>query len=234
MSTSQPVQQPRLVDRLSEFLQRSRIPLLITLIVLVVFVIVYFSWTEWERRTTARSAVQAETAQELFGQWQAEQDPDAKAAVEEELRALLQDIRRSHARRYAGQRAAFIEGNLEYQLERWQPAAEAFLSLGTRSGKSYLTPLALLNAGVSYERLGSVEDALSAYRRMAEGYKDSFLVPEVLFSIGRLEEQQGNFEEALQAYNRLEDEHPLTNWTKLGRNRIIALKVGGDIPADRD
>ena len=62
-----------------------------------------------------------------------------------------------------------------------------------------------------------------------QGYPDSTLVPELLFNIGRLEEQKGDFAAAQAAYNQLEEQHPLSNWTKLGRNRIIALKVDGKI-----
>jgi TolA-binding protein len=212
MSTREQEQKPPITDRLSRFLQKSRIPLLITLIVLVVF--------------------QAETAQELYQQWQDEQDPDAKQSVEEELRLLVTDIRKSYPRQYAAQRAAFLEGALEYELERWEPAAKAFASLASRAPKSYLAPLALMNAGICYERLANPAEALSAYRRVADDYPDSFLVAEVLFAIGRVEEQEGNFQAAVQAYNRLEEEHPLSNWTKLGRNRIIALKIDGKTPGE--
>jgi len=227
MSTREQEPKPRITDKLSRFLQRSRIPLLVTLIVLAVFVIGYFGWTEWERRARERSAVQAEQAQELYREWQSEQDPDARQGLEEDLRARLTDIRKSYPRQYAAQRAAFLEGSLEYELEQWEAAAKAFASLASRAPKSYLAPLALMNAGICYERLGAPQEALSAYRRVVDGYEDSFLVPEVLFAIGRLEEQEGNYPAAVEAYNLLEEQHPLSNWTKLGRNRIIALELDG-------
>jgi len=229
MSSREQEHKPKITDRLSTILQRGRIPLLITMIVLAALVIGYFGYTEWQRRARENSAVQAEKAEELYQQWQAEQDPDGKKAVEDELRSLLSGIRKSYPRQYAAQRASFIQGKLEYQLENWQTAAEAFQSLGTRAPKSYLAPLALMNAGISFERLGDVDQALAAYRKVVDDHPDSTLVPELLFSVGRLQEQKGDFAAAQVAYNQLEEQHPLSNWTKLGRNRIIALKVDGKI-----
>jgi tetratricopeptide (TPR) repeat protein len=232
MSTREHEHKPSITEKLSGFLQRSRIPLLVTLIVLVVFIVGYFGWTEWQRRARENSAVQAEAGQKLYQQWQSEPDPDAKKSLEEELRSLLADIRKSYPRQYAAQRAAFIQGNLEYQLENWPAAAEAFLGLGTRAPKSYLAPLAFMNAGISYERLDDADQALDAYRRVVDRYPENFLVPEVLFSIGRVQEQKGDFTGAEEAYNRLEEEHPLSNWTKLARNRIIALKIDGKLTGE--
>jgi tetratricopeptide (TPR) repeat protein len=232
MSTREHEHKPAITERLSSFLQRSRIPLLVTLIVLVVFVVGYFGWTEWQRRARENSAVQGEAAQKLYQEWQSEPDPEAKKGLEEELRNRLVGIRKSYPRQYAAQRAAFIQGNLEYQLENWQEAAEAFRGLGTRAPKSYLAPLAFMNAGISYERMEDADQAIAAYQRVVDGYPESFLVPEVLFTIGRVQEQKGDFAAAEQAYNRLEGEHPLSNWTKLARNRIIALKIDGKLSGE--
>jgi TolA-binding protein len=227
MSTREHEHKPSITEKLSNFLRRSRIPLLVTLIVLAAFIVGYFVWTEWQRRTKENSAVQAEAAQELYQEWQSEPDPDAKTALEEELRTLLSDVRSSYPRQYAAQRAAFVEGNLEYQLENWEAAAEAFRALGTRSPGSYLAPLAWMNAGISYERAENTEQAVESYRKVVDDYPESFLVPEVLFAMGRTQEEAGDFAAAAAAYNRLEEEHPLSNWTKLARNRIIALEIEG-------
>jgi tetratricopeptide (TPR) repeat protein len=229
MSSREQEHKPKIADTLSNALRRGRIPLLVTMIVLAAFVIGYFGWTEWQRRARETSAVQAEKAQELYQKWLTEQDPDGKKTVEDELRTLLAGIRKSYPRQYAAQRASFILGKLEYQLEHWQAAADAFRGLATRSPKSYLAPLALMNAGISFERLGDTDPALAAYQKVVQGYPDSTLVPELLFTVGRLQEEKGDFAAAQAAYNQLEEKHPMSNWTKLGRNRIIALKVDGKI-----
>jgi hypothetical protein len=54
-------------------------------------------------------------------------------------------------------------------------------------------------------------------------------VPHAMFAMGRLYESSEDFQSAFQVYDRLEDEFPLSNWTKMGRNRIIALRVEGRI-----
>lgn len=77
--------------------------------------------------------------------------------------------------------------------------------------------------------MDDLDQAIAAYQTLAEKHEGSFLVPHALFSLGRLYESQENYESAYALYDRLEDEHPLSNWTKIGRNRIIELKVQGKI-----
>jgi TolA-binding protein len=108
--------------------------------------------------------------------------------------------------------------------------AEAFQTLASRFPRSYLAPLALLYAGVSYEELGDAKQALASYQRLQQRYRDSYLLPRALFSVGRLLEVEGDSAGALKAYNELEDDHPDSNWTKVARNRIILLKTEGKIP----
>jgi tetratricopeptide (TPR) repeat protein len=231
MSTRNQEQQPRFIDRLGRFLQKSRLALIIIVAVLAAFIVGYFGYTELQRRAQENATMQAEKAQELYQEWQAEPatNTEARQKLEDQLRAQLASIRRRYPRQYGAQRAYFIEANLDYDKEQWKPAAEQFSALAARYPRSYLAPLALAYAGVSQEQLGDNDAALQAYEKAVSSYKDSFLVPHLLFSMGRLYEQQGDFEKAFQAYTRLEEEYPLSNWTKVGRNRIIELKIAGKV-----
>jgi len=220
---------PRFVERLAVFLQKNRIVLLVMLIALVLFVVVYFGWSEWNKRTLERSTLMAERAQKLYEQWLGESDESAQSSIRQGLDELIDQILKRYPRQYAAQRARFIRANLAFENEQWQEAAESYSSVADSFPKSYLAPLSLFNAGVAYEQMDDLDQAIAAYQILVEKHEDSFLVPHALFSLGRLYEAQENYESAFAVYDRLEDEHPLSNWTKMGRNRIIGLKVQGKI-----
>ena len=220
---------PRLVDRLADFLHKYRIVLLVVLIALVVFVVAYFSWTEWHKRTRERSTLMAERAQELYENWLEAEEGSDRESLQQELEALIEQIRKRYPRQYAAQRAGFIGANLAFENEQWQEAAEGYRDLAGSFPKSYLAPLSLFDAGVAYEQADELDQAIAAYQDLTENHPDSFLVPHALFSLGRLYEARQEYENAFQAYDRLEDDYPLSNWTKIGRNRIIDLKVKGKI-----
>lgn len=220
---------PRFVDRLAAFLHKYRTVLLVLLIALVVFLVGYFGWTEWNKRSRERSARLVERAQELYAQWQGENEEEARVSTEQELTGIIERIISRYPRRYAAQRAFFIEASVAYEKQQWQLAAESYKAVADSFPKSYLSPLSLFNAGVSYEQLDEVDSAVASYQRIVEEHEQSSLVPHALFSLGRLHELNEEFESAFAVYNQLEDEYPLSNWTKAGRNRIIDLKVTGKI-----
>ncbi len=220
---------PRFVERLTVFLQKNRIVLLVILIALVLFVVVYFGWSEWNKRILERSALMAERAQKLYEEWLGEDDESAQSSIEQELDELIDQILKRYPRQYAAQRARFIRANLAFENEQWKEAAESYSALADSFPKSYLAPLGLFNAGVAYEQMDDLDQAIAAYQILVKKHEDSFLVPHALFSVGRLYESQEDYESAYQQYDRLEDEFPLSNWTKMGRNRIIALKIQGMI-----
>jgi len=220
---------PRFVEQLAVFLHKYRIVLLVILIALVLFVVVYFGWSEWNKRTLERSALMAERAESMYEEWLGQDDESAQSSIQQELAELIDQILKRYPRQYAAQRARFIRANLAFENERWQEAAESYSSVAESFPKSYLAPLSLFNAGVAYEQMDDLDQAITAYQILVEKHEDSFLVPHALFSLGRLYESQEDYENAFQLYDRLEDEYPLSNWTKLGRNRIIELKVQGKI-----
>ena len=230
MSTSQPEAKPRFLDRLSAVLQKGRVPLLIVLIAALAVLVAYFVWSEVQAAAREKSARWAEQAQDLEQQWSAEADAAKKQALEKELTDLVARTLSRYPRQYASQRALLLRAEMAYRSKDWGKAAESYQALANRFPRSYLAPLGLLYAGVSYEELGDAKKALSSYQRIEERYRDSYLVPRVLFSIGRLLETDGDYAGALKAYNRMEDDHPDSNWTKMARNRIVALKTEGKIP----
>ena len=230
MSTSETEAKPRFLERLATILQKGRLILLVLLIAILAGVIAYFVWTEVQNGAREKSALWVEKAQDLQEQWVGEADAAKKQALEQELSELLARILSKYPRQYATQRAYLLQADMAYRAKDWGKAAGSYRALADRFPKSYLAPLSLMYAGVSYEETGDAKLALSSYQRVQDRYKGSYLVPRALFSAGRLLETDGDFTGALKAYNRLEDDHPDSNWTKAGRNRIIELKIEGKIP----
>jgi len=148
---------PRFVERLTVFLQKYRIVLLVILIALVLFLVVYFSWSEWNKRTLERSALMAERTESMYEQWLGESDESAQSSIQQELDELIDQVLKRYPRQYAAQRARFIRANLAFENEQWQEAAESYSSVADSFPKSYLALLSLFNAGVAYEQMDDLD-----------------------------------------------------------------------------
>jgi len=167
----------------------------------------------------------AEELEELFSQWQQLTDEDpAKAETETRILSLGDEIISKYPKKYAAQRAYLIKGDLFFEKGQWSPSKEAYLTLSEKFPKSYLAPVALMNASAALEELEEYEEAASLYKKVSD-YSSDFHpdIPRALFSLGRISETLGNQEEALSAYNLCIDRFPSSSWTKLARDRIIYL-----------
>jgi tetratricopeptide (TPR) repeat protein len=229
MRTPETEAKPKFLDQFASFLGKYRLVLLVILIALLVFVVGYFGYTEWHKGARERSALMAERAQDLFQEWQNEKDETNRKAKEQELRELVDRIVAKYPRQYAAQRALYLKATLAYEKRLWQESAEAYESLVKSFPRSYLAEISLVAAAVCYEQAGDPQAAIGAYKRFSERHGESFLLPHALFSLGRLYELAEDFPAAVQTYNSLDEKFPFSNWTKAGRNRIIALKVQGKI-----
>lgn len=220
---------PTAMDHLANFLSKYRVPLLALLVALVALVLGYFAYSELHKSARERSAMMAERAQEMFEEWTGLEAEAERKAKEQELREQIDRILDKYPRQYAAQRALYLKAGVAYENELWQEAAESYETLARDFPRSYLAEVALSAAAVCREQAGDAQAAIEALKSFSERYAGSLLLPHVLFSLGRLYEQQEDFEAALRTYNSLEESFPFSDWTKAGRNRIIALKVAGKI-----
>jgi len=216
----------KFLRQITNFLQTNRIFLLVLLIIIVVFIITFAIFSEVSKSTTEKSTKIVEQVQLSFDQWGVEEEEDVKKAIEEDILSETGLILEKYPRKYAGQRALFILGNLYFEKEEWDKAAENYKLLADRFPDSYLAPVALVNAAVSLEESGNVEEALSVYESAVTMYRDtSPHTPFILFSLGRLYESMGETETARDRYNEIIDDFSTSSWTNLARNRIISLNV---------
>ena len=215
----------RFLNKLSAFLLKYRIALISSLIALIVVIIGYFIWSENQVKQRENAAILAEEVQELFGRMQIEADAEAKTTIESELMDTIALVMDKYPKQYGALRSQYLRAGVYFEKEQWQQALDDFLQIARERAGGYLVPISLFNAAVCQEDLGQPEEALELYQEIADNHKESHLVPHALLSVGRLYEQLDNPAAALTAYNRLDEEFPLSNWTKIGRNRIIGLEL---------
>jgi TolA-binding protein len=219
----------KLSDVLAHYVHTWRYVLWGVLIAAVVFLIAYFGYSEVNRRRASQSTNAAEEVQDLFDKWSTEGNADKKAGLEKDLLEKADQVVARYPRQYGGQRGLFIRASVRFDKKQWDDAARDYQDLAARFPRSYLAPVSLFDAGVSLEEKGDRDAAQGMYMKVVTGYKDSAVVPRALFGAARIDEEKGAFEEARKKYDTLDSDHPQSGWTKLAKNRIIALKVEGKI-----
>jgi tetratricopeptide (TPR) repeat protein len=230
MSDKSP-RQETLSERLNAFFSRYRLGLIVTASVLLIGIVAAVIVFQIADARAERMLEATEALQRLEADYAALAEEEESAdlqATEEELRAAIADLIDEYPRDYGALRARFVLGGLEWQLENWNAAYEAFLAVAEEHRPNYLTATALFSAAAAAENMGDVDRARELYGRVADGD----LTPNTerahaLFNLGRLAEADGDATLALEYYNRLVDDHTGSNWTSLGRNRIIWLTSQG-------
>jgi tetratricopeptide (TPR) repeat protein len=229
MSDKSPRQEP-LSERLNAFFSRYRIGLIVTATVLLIGIVAAVIVFQVADARAERMLVATEAMQRIEADYAALSDEDSaeRQAIEEELRTAITELIAEYPRDYGALRARFVLGSLEWQLENWSEAYDAFLAVAEEHRPNYLTAPALFSAAAAAENMGENDRARELYGRVADGD----LTPNserahALFNLGRLAEAGDDTTLALEYYNRLVDEHAGSNWTSLGRNRIIWLTSQG-------
>lgn len=216
----------KFLHNITNFIQTNRIFLLVLLGVIIAFIIVFAIISEISKSTTEESTILVEQVQQSFDQWSTETEEVEKQAIEEEILSEIDFILDKYPKKYAGQRALFIRGNLYFAKEEWNGAAESYALLAERFSKSYLAPVALINSAVAHEESGNVDEAIVVYESVLSKYRDvSPQTPYVLFTLGRLYESLDDSETARERYNEIINDFSTSSWTNLARNRIISLNV---------
>lgn len=220
---------PRILDKLSNFLTRHRLPLIVFLVVVAVAVIGLFVVLEITTSRTERSLVLVEALQTSYGEWLL-LDQDQRSTEFDTLVAEIEDLVDSYPRTYAAQRAIYLHAGALTELERWNDVTEHYVDLADRFPDAYLAPISLTRAAVAAENNDDRELALDILNRLVEQYDaESAEIPRALFSIGRINEGLDNIADAAESYNKLIDDYPSSSWTNLARDRIITLTVQGRI-----
>ncbi len=223
-----------LSTRLIETLGKYRKPLVWGMIVIVVALIGTFAYLEIQKQRSERALEMVEDAERLFEQWGDSLDDASETAateLREELEARVDEIVRRFPRKYAANRALFLQAEIAWRAEEWERAARAYEETADAFPDSHLAPVSLYSAGAAFEEAGNTEDAAGRFQRIVDEYGEepTPVVPQALFSLGRFAEEQSSFQEAAEFYRRLVEEHAGSSWTSLARSRIILLTAQGRV-----
>jgi len=229
MNTARTKEKPKFLDRLSAFLAKYRLALLIILITIAVGAVTLFVVLQVTSNQQNKAFVRIEALQKSYGDWLALGN-DEQAAQYDDFESKIQDVLGSYSRGYARERALFIYAESLGELKRWDESLDRYTQVADEFGETYLAPISLTLAAVAAENAGRPEDALAILNRLIDTYDSSNSeIPRALFSVGRINESLDNVADAALSYNRLIDEHPGSSWTNLARARIITLTVQGRI-----
>lgn len=220
--------------RLIEALSRYRKPLIWGMAIFVVALIATFAYLEIQQRRAEEALARIEEAENLYQSWVDALEDDDAAVSEEirvELETAIQDVLRRYPRKYAANRARFLQAEIYWRLEDWVTAAESYRETAEAFPRSHLASVSLYNAGAAFEEAGDLESATESFEELSAEFGDSPspLVPQAVFSLGRIAEETGDFAGAGEHYQRLVENHPGSSWTSLARSRIILLTAEGRI-----
>ncbi|MEW5816501.1 MAG: tetratricopeptide repeat protein [Spirochaetota bacterium] len=220
----------KLLSKIALLIQKNRVVFLVILVLFIGSLIGYAVYSEVTKGIIAKSTLMVEQAQKDYTDWLNEKEETKKATLEEAVKSSLNTILMKYPRLYAGQRALFIRANMAYEKKEWSSAIEDYTKLAKVFPASYLAPLSLENASISYEEAGNLDKAIETYNLINQKYGQSYpAIPKVIFFLGRLYEEKKDYKQAAVQYNNLIDNYAASSWTKLARNRIIYLKAKGDI-----
>ncbi len=214
-----------LKQKLSLIIQKNSYILLGLLIAIVLTVIGLLIYNSLQLKNLEKNTHKIELIMDDFENISSLTDDEEKEKAQKEIKGALDTLIENSKKNYALQRALFIRGNLFFQSEDWDKSIEDFKRLADEFYKSYLAPIALINAATAFEESDRIEEAIEEYQIVVNKYSSvSPEISHVYFSIGRLFEQKSDKTAALEAYNNLLDNFPDSNWTNLARSRIIYLE----------
>ena len=217
------------IERITRFLTRYRKPILISLGVVALATVALVIVLSVQTARTEAALIAVEDLQDQFEAWEA-LDEEAQGAQYDGLAESAAAVVSEYPRTYAAVRARVLDARALAALGRYDEASSRFVEAAEARPRTYLAPVAYMDAAVAAENAGNTDRALELYRRIVDRYSgESAEVPRAVFSIGRVHEQRDEIAEAAEAYRQLIAAHPESGWTNLARNRIIALTVEGRI-----
>ena len=218
----EPKKSVKLADRLIAFIQKRRIVLMTSVIVIFAGIAItggiYFFIETSEK--SAASSIEAFAAR--YDELRATTDDSKK---EEKITALIADLKKvATAKGYSSARAFAIIASIHADKKDWAEAERNWLDSVNAAPKSYLAPISLYNAAAADEEKGDSKKAVELYTKCANDYKDSFpLAPRALFAVGRINEDQKDYTAANATYKKIIEQWPNDNWTKLAHGRILSI-----------
>jgi hypothetical protein len=215
-------------EKLDAFIRANRVVLLVVLAVLVAGVAFIAVYSAVGTATMNASTARIEKLTGDFDAWSSDTDAAKKADAEKALVADLNGVIRKWPRQFASARAYAMLARISQANKDWDGAEKNWVAIADRFPKTFIAPLALINAAAAAEERGANDAASAYYKKVVDKYTGKSVgLPHALFAIGRLAEGSNDYPAALSSYEKLVAQYPGDDWTKLAEDRIISIKAKG-------
>jgi tetratricopeptide (TPR) repeat protein len=219
----------RFSEKLDEFIRAKRVVILAAFAVIIVAVLALAVYSAVSTSQANASTLQVEKLSGDFTAWASIEDAAKKAEAEKTLTSELNAMTRKWPGQFASARAYSILARMAEMNKDWNQSEKDWLAVYEHFPKTYLAPIALQNAAVAAEERGANDVAVKYYQTLVDKYSGKAVgIPHALFAIGRLSEDSKDFAAAITSYEKLVASYPDDDWTKLAKDRIIALKAHGN------
>ncbi|MDR0312317.1 MAG: tetratricopeptide repeat protein [Treponema sp.] len=219
-------------EKLNDFIQRNRKPLIIGIAVLLGLIIALVAFLSIREYVRSRALTKVDELSRrydaiMYSLSYADDETD-QTSLQLALYGLLNDLEDFQKRNsgYAAARAYAISASIYTEQGSWYSAENAWLDAAYAGRKTYFAPVAYFNAAVAAEEQNNISRAIELYEKALE-FEDLFpAAPRAQFSIGRLYEIQGSYFDALFAYQTLVNKWPQDQvWVSLAHSRILYLTL---------
>lgn len=218
----------RFSEKLDLFLRKNRILLFVMLGVIVAALLVITGYSIIDGKRANAAAIEVEQLAEKINTWSSTEDQAKKAELGKPITEGLQAVVKAYPRQFAAARALTLLARMAEADKDWATGEKTWLTIYERFPKMYMAPIALQNAAVAAEERGAPDQAMAHYKLVVERYAGKTVgMAHSYFSLGRLAEDSKDYAQALAYYDKVVSGYPDDDWTKLAKDRIIALKAQG-------
>lgn len=211
-------------ERLSGYVMRHRIPLIIVVTLVVAAIVVYSAYTIAASNINGKGIARIDTIEyELTKNSSDLPESDLETRRADAMTKITRYLKKGGI---VGVRANMLAADIAFERKNYAAAKTYWAEAAGKGKKAYTAPLAYYNEAVCAEEMNNTADAVSLYGKAADT-EDFMLAAHARFSQGRVYEAQGDYKNAADAYNKVNDKYPDDTWAHLAKTRLIALKAEG-------
>jgi tetratricopeptide (TPR) repeat protein len=204
-------------------------PKLIGIVALVIVVIVALGvgWSMYKKSLNEKALVLENEAMELYNTISSKAKPDKPDTPTKSYQDVLniyQQIIEKYAGTESAERALYLSGSLEYNLEHYEQAQKYFTLYVEKYPKGKLRFQAEEGIGYIFEQLKEYQKAIEQFKS-TEAKAPSSDKSQILLAIGRNYESLGQFDKAIETYQQVVDSNTSVSWKDKARERLEILQT---------
>ena len=124
----------------------------------------------------------------------------------------------------AGIFARYQEASLQVSIGNFAEAIKAYQSVIDRAGDGLYGQMSKLGLAEAYARSGQYEQAITAYKELAQRKDGQLPIDGILIQLGRTYRDAGRASDAQQTFNRVVEEFPDSPFNADAKNELESLK----------